>query len=509
MPEAPDPAPFDWSALELAARAWMRESPRAREVVRLLVECLQRSLVEPPVRAEPTTPSPTPEAPPPAQPVLRAHEAAEMFREVLRPRLPAEGVTLPAGITEEVDLQLVARRARLKAEAFRWAMERRKRTKYGTWSREDVDAGYQALISKAKALPDCYLWMLAPDRWLPEDAGMEQTAAAFDNLALAIEVELSVPTGGAEDEDFRADMLSLIAECQSALRVALLDLSDPVEDRDQLAAFYWLKSTTRSRQVYVSRHMRVDDPAQPADWYERGRRLAAKQEVLAEAQRQTRERTQALSKLRYHARHIQDAEPGGESREDWKRVFDTADRLIALGVKASSKELRDLVLTIVDRVPEGLTPSPGWEQIDRHVDEFLALQETEQVEQRPTRQRSAEVEAAANVLRGRRVVLIGGHERPRSREALVRELELGELKWITSREHESLDAFEPDVTHSSTDVVILMIRWCSHSYGGVKKFCDEHGKLFVRLPGGYSPNQVAAQVLKQVGDRLQRRTTGG
>jgi hypothetical protein len=427
---------------------------------------------------------------------------------VLRPRLPNEGVTLPAGITEEIDLQLVARRARVKAEAVRWATERRKRTKDGTWSREDVDAGYQALIGKAKALPDCYLWMLAPDRWLPEDAGMEQIAAAFDNLALAIEIELSVPAGGAADEDFRADMLALIAECQSALRASLLDLSDPVEDRDQDKTFHWLKHTTRTRQVFVSRHMRVDDPAQPTDWYERGRRLVAKQDELAEAQRQARERTQALSKLRYHARRIQDSELGAEPPEDWKRVFDTADRLIALGVKASSKEIRDLVLTIVDRVPEGLTPSAGWEQVDRHVDEFLALQETEQVEQRPVRQRSAEVEAAANVLRGRRVVLIGGHERPRSREALVRELELGDLKWITSREHESLDAFEPDVTHPSTDVVILMIRWCSHSYGGVKKFCDDHGKLFVRLPGGYSPNQVAAQVLQQVGDRLQRRALG-
>lgn len=507
MPETHDPTPFDWSALERAVRSWTRESPRAREVVRLIVECLQRSLAEEPVPTEQVTPPPPPAPTPAPQPALRAQEAVELFREVLRPRLPAEGVSLPASVIEEVDLALVARRARLKAEALRWAMERRKRTKDGSWGREDVDAGYQQLIGRAKALPDCYLWMLTTDRWLPDDAGMEQTAAAFDNLALAIEIELSVPLGGAQDEDFRADMLSLIAECQSALRVALRDLPDPAEDRDQLDTFDWLKFTTRSRQIYVARHMRIDDPAPPAEWYERGRRLAAKQEVLADSQRQIRERTQALNKLRYHARRIQDAELGQESRDDWKRVFDTVDKLLALGVKASSKELRDLILTIVDRVPDGLAPSVGWEQVDRHVDEYLALQEAEQVEQRPMRQRSSEVEAAANALRGRRVVLIGGHERPRSREALIRELELGELKWITSREHESLDVFEPDITHPSTDVVILMIRWSSHSYGGVKKFCDEHGKLFVRLPGGYSPNQVAVQVLSQVGDRLLQRGT--
>ncbi len=87
----------------------------------------------------------------------------------------------------------------------------------------------------------------------------------------------------------------------------------------------------------------------------------------------------------------------------------------------------------------------------------------------------------------------------------IQKLELSELKWITSREHESLDVFEPDITHPSTDVVVLMIRWSSHSYGGDRKFCEEHGKLFARLPRGYSPNQLAVQVMGQVGDRLLQR----
>ncbi len=53
--------------------------------------------------------------------------------------------------------------------------------------------------------------------------------------------------------------------------------------------------------------------------------------------------------------------------------------------------------------------------------------------------------------------------------------------------------------------MLLAIRWSSHSFGDVKRFCDRYGKPMVRLPGGYSPNQVAAQVLMQVSGQLGDR----
>jgi hypothetical protein len=52
-------------------------------------------------------------------------------------------------------------------------------------------------------------------------------------------------------------------------------------------------------------------------------------------------------------------------------------------------------------------------------------------------------------------------------------------------------------------VVLLAIRWSNHSYGDVQEYCDTYGKLLVRLPGGYHPNQVAHQILSQVGHRLR------
>ncbi len=51
-------------------------------------------------------------------------------------------------------------------------------------------------------------------------------------------------------------------------------------------------------------------------------------------------------------------------------------------------------------------------------------------------------------------------------------------------------------------MVLLAIRWSSHSFGDVKAFCDRHGKPLVRLPGGYGAHQVASQILAQCGGRL-------
>ena len=58
------------------------------------------------------------------------------------------------------------------------------------------------------------------------------------------------------------------------------------------------------------------------------------------------------------------------------------------------------------------------------------------------------------------------------------------------------------VCAGGSGVVLLAIRWSSHAFGDIKQFCDQHGKPLVRLPGGYSPNQVAAQIVMQAGEKL-------
>ena len=89
-----------------------------------------------------------------------------------------------------------------------------------------------------------------------------------------------------------------------------------------------------------------------------------------------------------------------------------------------------------------------------------------------------------------------------TQEALKTAFGLKELFSIETREHESIDDFEPYVARPEVSLVLLAIRWTRHSYGETKEFCDKYGKPLVRLPGGYDPNQVAFQILEQCGERL-------
>ena len=113
-----------------------------------------------------------------------------------------------------------------------------------------------------------------------------------------------------------------------------------------------------------------------------------------------------------------------------------------------------------------------------------------------------EVLEIAHLLQGRSMVLIGGDRRPGSCQALKNAFNLRDLTWIETREHESISSFESHIARPDVAVVVLAIRWSSHSFGEIREFCERHGKPLVRLPGGYNPNQVAAQIMSQCSERL-------
>lgn len=100
------------------------------------------------------------------------------------------------------------------------------------------------------------------------------------------------------------------------------------------------------------------------------------------------------------------------------------------------------------------------------------------------------------------VLLIGGDERPHSRTTIEKAFGLAKLEWVATRPHESLEEFLPYLKRPDVALVLLAIRWSSHSYGEIAPLCKEYGKPLVRLPGGYNPNQIAAQIIAQAGSLL-------
>ena len=115
---------------------------------------------------------------------------------------------------------------------------------------------------------------------------------------------------------------------------------------------------------------------------------------------------------------------------------------------------------------------------------------------------SPEVERLRTVLAGKRVVLIGGDERPTRRDAIVRALDLAELHWVATKSGGSRESIQAAVSRDDVAVVLLLIRWASHGYGDYCEVCRRFGKPFVRLPGGYSANTIASECIRQVGKQL-------
>ena len=103
---------------------------------------------------------------------------------------------------------------------------------------------------------------------------------------------------------------------------------------------------------------------------------------------------------------------------------------------------------------------------------------------------------------------IHGHFRSQMAKLAIEEaFGLAELVWIDTQSHQSFHTFKPVVERSNIAVVLLAIRWASHSYGEVIRFCKNNSTPLVRLPTGYNANQIAAQILAQCSDQLSAVNT--
>lgn len=118
-----------------------------------------------------------------------------------------------------------------------------------------------------------------------------------------------------------------------------------------------------------------------------------------------------------------------------------------------------------------------------------------------------EVEEVAALVGGRSIVFIGGHRRPESEQVLKEAFNLQDVIWIATKKHESVKRFEAQIARPDVAVVALLTRLSSHSFSGVREFCDRHAKPLVWLPGGYNKNAVAAQIMDQCSQRLRAGRT--
>ena len=264
------------------------------------------------------------------------------------------GIEVPRGWVQrmgvaDADLQLIENRCRLKAEGARWAATRQRRMREGADFYTEIEPKDREIIDKAKALPDCFLWMNHSSGPCPKDLELwEDVAGCFDASADAVALLREVVADVDENHRVFEKMLDLAAEAQSALRMAV-EAVDGEPDNDQSKIFPWLRSVAAQHQVYIQRYMRIDDPADPTAWNDLHERIALVDTELQQIRKEKKQRQGRLKRCQYHAKLIRE---GKQLEYNWKKVIDVIQEMVTDGIPPSNSDLRELLLPIVDDMPD-------------------------------------------------------------------------------------------------------------------------------------------------------------
>ena len=423
----------------------------------------------------------------------------EIFQPpVSEPSRPSPAYPPPrAPVDPDAELPDIERRCIVKAEGARWAVRRRQRLADGASYELEIEPTDREIIRKGKEA-GTYLWMNNPSGPCPADLSiLLDVAGCFETAASALALTRSILNESPLNQDELDRALHLLAEAQSMLRTAVTRAGCE-KDSDQTAIHNWLRGATYRHQVFIEGYMKTNESADPKDWPALSTRIEELDKQVEARRSSEKMRRQLFNKLGYHTGRI---EKDGPSTSQWERVVSIIDELLQdCGIPPSSVEIRDALLSIIDQLPDIEYPS-SFMLVLREIDRFLASRpEPKKVAEDISA--NAEIREVAGLLRGRKVALIGGYERPYAAKALQEAFELSELNWVASEKHDSLKTFEPDVADPDIALVMLAIRWSSHAYTDLQGYCDKYSKPLVHLPGGYNPAQVAHQILEQASDRL-------
>ncbi len=385
-------------------------------------------------------------------------------------------------------------RCRRKCEAARWASERMRRAREGNVYQVENAPPDSMIVEWAGRLIDSFYWMQSAAGSSPADISLlDNVGGCFEAVGEALALVRGMLDEHPGNQKVLERPLSFVAEAQSALRGAFQRLG-ATADPDQLEVFEWLQVTAARHHVYIKRFMRADEVADPAAWYD----LLGRIESAATTSRQHRLPVSQVDRIRDRLERVQ---MDISCDEHWLALINVVDEIVRDGVPPSNREIRELLRPVIDELPALDEIPSGFRLVLREIDQFLAARSAP-IKSTVAHEPSPELTVAARLLEGKSIVLIGGNRRREAQESLRRALRLKDLIWIETKEHQAVDAFEPLIARRDVALVVLAIRWSSHAFGDVKQICDRHGKLLVRLPGGYNPNQVAAQILSQSSTQL-------
>ena len=398
----------------------------------------------------------------------------------------------------DLDLTRTIDRLRLKGEGSRWAAKRRRLQDKKYDFKEHIDPYDKEFYSRGKEI-DCFLWMNTPKQEIPTELErFEKLGETFDTLADALEILRDLPGQTKKPKDTFEKTLKLAAEVQSMVRVAIQRVEGP-EDQEVNDIHQHLKRLAGNHTIYIERHMTKDDPANPEDCSIVATELQDIRQGLVEEQLKLKAIKESRNCIKYHLRKVD--QRGEDPSYHWKKIMKSVDELVPDYLPASSVELREILFPYIEYPIEDNLISQGYRRFLREVDRYLA-QDPGTKTPPPPNPASSYVEEARKKVMGKRAVMVGGDVRENQRFAIEESLGLAELRWVETGEDTTPYSVQPHVRNDDIDLVLIAIKWIRHTTSYVvPKWCRRDGKPVVRLDGGYGVNQVAYQILQQVGER--------
>jgi hypothetical protein len=492
-------------------------------------------------RTELVRPSMGREVPRPEAPRIQAARAeaqrtdparAESGHGVLVPRGPQAP---PLEESRPVDLERVHLRASWKAAALRLALDRRRA---GAAPGPDLRQRESELRSRQAAVGGPWAWMLDAPPARVDDASLDSLATSYEAVAKIAAGLQRLEAAEALEPAPPVELLRLVAECQSALLVALAAVGLRQDD-DQRDLFQWLRERTTRHRIYVDRHMRLEDPADPKAVPELMRRFEELEAQADEAGQGRRQRGQLLNKVRYHVRKLLDG--GSRSDAEWGSLGGALQRWRASGFELSERPLTE-VLGALAGVDLPSTVRAGTHDAAQDA-LILALGHANAGEAT----RADALDEVRRLVGERRALMVAERDDEVARAELEKSLGLAHLDWLgvgpvpaddasgsapdfgdesaessgtaegTGIEPATKRAAEPDGGLGSEriarvlerlegkpfDLVFMGLRLPQDEYLAFKERCVALQLPFVRLPGAPSAGAVAHQTMRQVGWRLR------
>jgi len=410
-----------------------------------------------------------------------------------------------------IDLERIAMRCRIKAIACRHQTLRQNQER-DTPEEFESRQKMNELIAKAKAIPDCFLWMFFRKGLPTSDRQLKLIAQCYEAVADTAELCHAIePIDSWPDEELVPEALQLLSTTSSALRVSLEETWLTQPDIDQNEVHQWLKLVTAEHRYHVRHHMQLNDPANP-ETDSPAAQLQAR-EMLSQLREQRARREQAerlMKKATYHAQKIRDAAESPYDEElpdhDCQRVNEAVDALVELDPHGLDGMIRELTAIALPTLF-----SNGVELHERMVAAAAQRATNPKPSDTPDdagapqrRSWSDDVLRVRELFDGGQIVVVGGEPRRDAIERMIDAFGLDRVEWPELTEHGSAEPMRAPISHPRTRLVVVLIKLTGHEHADrARDLARQAAVPLVHMPAGYNPEQIAAEVLNQASAQLQ------